>query len=507
MLNIETEMLEDHQARLVVTVEPDRLQKEMDNAARRIAKNLNIPGFRKGKAPNHIIRRYVGEDALFEEALEPLGQALYKEALEQASIEPFAAGALTDLRREPLTLTFTVPLQPEVDLGNYQDIRVPYEAAEISESDVEAALRNLREEQATLEPVARAVAMGDVAVLDIVGTIQQQDEPDESHPLIERNGVRVLISEDSTYPVPGFPEHIVGIEANQSKEFDVTMADDPDYDEDVRGKTLHFNVICKEVYNRTVPDLNDEFAQSAGDYESLEDLRIRLRTQLEEVATQRANETYTDKIFEQLEPNVRVKYPPIMLQERIDELVEDFDRRLRAQNLNVEEYLRLNGLTMDQLREDFREAAERSLIRALIISQIIKDEMITATDEEIEDEIKTMMLSFGAQAVMASQFFRSPETRRAIASRLLADKASHRLIEIARGGAAPTTDEEAGEKSKKPSRRKKTEVDEAQQVDEPAVKPKRARGTKQTAGEAAPASEDAAESHSERSEGEGPFLS
>jgi trigger factor len=243
--------------------------------------------------------------------------------------------------------------------------------------------------------------------------------------------------------------------ANETREFDVVMADDPDYDEDVRGKTVHFTAGCKEVYSRTVPELNDEFAQSAGDYDTLEELRTKLKSQLEDVAKQRANDTYLEKVFEQLEPIVRVTYPPIMLQERIDEMVEDFDRRLRAQNLNVQEYLRLNSISEEQLREDFREAAERSLIRALILSQIVRQESISATDEEIEDEIKTMMLSFGAQAAMASQFLRSPDTRRAIASRLLSDRAVNQLIDIARGvSSSSEASTEASAKPKKSSRKK-----------------------------------------------------
>lgn len=474
MLNIETQMLEDRQVKLVVTVEPERVQREMDAAARRIAKHLNIPGFRKGKAPNHIVRRYVGEQALLEEALEPLGQAVYKEALEQANLEPYAAGSLTDISLEPVVMTFTIPLQPEVQLGDFREVRVPYESPQVSEEDVDAALRNLREEQATLEPVERPVAMGDVAVLDIVGTVANPDATPEQRPLIERNNVRVLITEDSTYPVPGFPAQIVGMQANESREFDIQMSDDGDYDEEVRGKTIHFTVNCKEVYSRDVPELDDDFATSLGDYETLADLRQKLRSQLEEVAAERVRDAYLDKVFEQLEPKATIQYPPIMIDERIDELVEDFDRRLRAQNLNVEEYLKLSNLTMEQLREDFREGAQRSLVRALILSQVIKEENLSVGDEEIEDEIKTMMLSFGSQASMAAKFLQSEDTRRAIANRLLAERATNRLVGLARGEAGASAAEAV---EAKPKKRAKKATEEAEPNAPKAAKPRAKKAT------------------------------
>lgn len=476
MSQVQTEFLEDRQAKLTVTVAPDRVDREMQAAARRIAKKLNIPGFRKGKAPYHIIVRYVGEGAILEEALDPLGQAVYGEALDEAGIDPYTSGALTDMTREPFTMTFTIPLQPEIDLGNYRDVRVPYEETPVTEEDVEKTVSNIREEQATLEPVERPVQMGDVAVLDIHGNVkagrkkkeEAEDEPaEEKAPLIDRHDVRVLITEDATYPVPGFPEKIVGMTAGDQRTFEVKMPKDEEYDEEVRGKTIHFEVVCKEVYKRDLPELDDEFAKSVGEFESLDDLRAKVREQLEEMTRQRADNEYLESIFEQLEPSATVNYPPVMIEERIDQLVEDFDRRLRDRGLNVDEYLRLNDVTREQLREDFREEARRSLKRALMLTGLVNAETLTVAEEEIEDEIKTMLLSFGAQAAVAQQLFRSGEVRRTIANRLLSEKATRRLIDIARGQAPELTGEAA-----------ETEIAETTDEEKPAKKT-RARKPKQ----------------------------
>jgi trigger factor len=487
VLQVQTEILEDRQAKLTVAVSPDRVEREMQAAARRIAKKLNIPGFRKGKAPYHIIARYVGDGAILEEALDPLGQAVYGEALDQAGIEPYASGALTDMTREPFTMTFTVPLQPEINLGNYRDVRVTYEETQVTDDDVEKTVSNIREEQATLEPVERPVELGDVAVLDIHGNVKagrkkkeetSEEAAEEKAPLIDRHDVRVLITEESTYPVPGFPEKIVSMQAGDERSFEIKMPKDEDYDEEVRGKTILFDVVCKEVYKRELPEMDDEFAKSVGEFETLDELRAKVREQLVEMTHQRVENEYLENVFGQLEPSATVNYPPVMLEERIDQLVEDFDRRLRDRGLNVDEYLRLNDVTQEQLREDFREEARRSLKRALILTQLVESENLSIAEEDIEDEIKTMLLSFGSQAAVAQQLFRSGDVRRTISNRLLSEKATRRLIDIARGQAPELISEPAeaafvddGKPVKKTRARKP--IAEAESTD--AAKPKARR--------------------------------
>ncbi len=452
MLKIETELLEDHQAKLVVTVPPERLQREMLLVAQRLAQRINIPGFRKGKAPHQVVRRYIGDQALLEEALEPLGQAVYAEALDQTQLDPYAEGELTDLSIDPLVMTFTVPLVPDVDLGNYREVRVPFDQPQITDQDVETVLRDMLAEQAVLEPVERAVAMGDAAMLEILGTLT--DEEDKL-PIIEQEAVRVLIAEESTYPIPGFPQQIVGMSKGESRDFSLDVPNDEDYVEEIRGKTMEFHVICKEVFRRELPELNDEFAQSVGDYESLAALRESIRAQLAKVASRHADDLYANAVFEQLEPLVTVKYPPIMLAEQIDSSIENFDKRLREQGLTIDEYLKLNNLTMEQLREDFREPSRRALVRALILGKLIEVEGIVVTDEEIEDEIQTMTLSFGSQAPLARQLFSSAQAKESISRRLLAEKASLRLLAIARGEAPELTTDQADaepDETKKPKK-------------------------------------------------------
>lgn len=436
-MKVETEFLEDRQAKLVVTVDQERVDQALKDAARRISRQVNIPGFRKGKAPYSIIVSHFGEGAIMEEALDPLGQAVYKDALEESEVEPYAPGVLSDMQFEPMIMTFTVPLRPEVDLGDYRDIRIPYEPEEITDDDVREALDDIRDQHATLDPVDRPIQMNDVAMLDLKGSlVRESDEVDEERNdiWVNRADVRVKIAEDSTYPVPGFPAKVVGMAAGDESTFDMSFPDDDEeIAEALRGKTLHFEVKCNEVYEFNPPDLNDEFARDH-DFEDLDTMKAEIRTELEEAARRATRSNYLGKIFDALRDGVvTVTYPPIMIEEQIDSMVEDFDGTLRQRGINLEEYMRMNSLDEDTIREDFREDAERQLVEALILGEVAEAEQLAVRDAEIDDEISTAVLSFGAQAELMRQFYATPEVRRSMSNRLLAQKAVDRLIAIARG--------------------------------------------------------------------------
>ena len=453
MLSIEKEILEDRQARLVVTVESERLDEALKAAARRIARRIDIPGFRKGKAPYHIVARAVGEQAIYEEALDPLVDEIYKEAIEESDLEPYGPAELADVSFDPFVLTFLVPLPPEVDLGNYRDIRVPFEGGEITNEDIEETLKALQEQEAVLEPVERPVEMGDVALLDIRGTFHKEEDDGESGEgegiFIDRKEVRVLIDEESTYPIPGFPEKIVGMSAGEERTFDLTVPDEDEF-EDLRGKTVTFTVNCREVYRYELPELDDEFARTVSEYETLLELRADIRARLEETAERLARDEYVDKIFDQMEEaGVEVHYPPLILEEEIDHRLDEFDRELRSKGITLDDYLRITQTSKDDLREEFREGAKKRLERGLILGQLIHSEKITVSDEEVEDEARSLQLAFGADAAVVKHLIESNAGKQVIIDRLLTEKAIERLIQIARGEApdleALEAEEEAAE--------------------------------------------------------------
>jgi len=445
VVQVETKLLEDRQAQLVVTVEPERVEKELKAAANRIARKVNIPGFRKGKAPFSIIKQYFGEGALFEEALDKIGQEVYSEALDQTGLEPFSAGNLEDIQFEPFVITFTVPLMPVVDLGEYRSVRIEYETPELNEEDIDNALQELREGQATMEPADRPVDMGDVAEVDIKGTMASE-ESDEPEVWLDRKNVRVLIKPDATYPVPGFPQEVIGMEKDQERSFSITLEENDDIAEDMIGKTIDFEVMCNEVLDYTLPELDDEFAKSVGDYETLESLREELTRLRQEQIAREARNTYLEKVFEELDEVVTVEYPGIMLEGEIDDQVHQFEHQLQdSANMTFEDYLKINKVDEETVREDFKPEAEKRIRRGLILAEVVGQERLTVKEDDIEDEIATMVLSYGQQAAMARQFFSNPGTRRSIRNQLLTDKALDRLAAIAKGEEPEIVEEEEAE--------------------------------------------------------------
>lgn len=447
MLTIEKEMLPDRQVKLTVTVAPERVQQELQVAATRISKKANIPGFRKGKAPYHVILSYFGGDAIFEEALEPLSQAVYSEALEQSSVEPYAPGALIDMTRDPLVMTFEIPLVPEVEMGAYRDVRIPFKVEKVTDTDVDAAIDTLIDQQSTLELVERPVQWEDVATLDIIGTEVsdkgkktpeiQEDGGDE--PSIKQENDKVLIAKKATYPVPGFPDEIVGMSAGEERSFDIALpAKSKTVNEDLRGKTFHFVVSCKEVYKREVPALDDDFAKSVGDYQDLAELRAEVRRQLEEAVKEQTQSGYAEKVVDHLVASVvKISYPAIILEKQLDHIVDDFKQRLEQQKLTLDDYFKLNNLTMENLRDDFKETARVQVTRGLLLGELSKVEGLDVSSEEVDDEIETHLLSFGTQAPMARHAFSSPDVRQSLANHILIQKTLDRLSLIARGEAPP----------------------------------------------------------------------
>lgn len=467
MAQVQTEILENRQARLVVEVEAAGVQKEMKAAARRIARKVNIPGFRKGKAPYNVIRQYYGDAAILDEAMENIVQAAYSNAIDEAEIEPYAPGNLEDVSFDPMVLTFTIPLAPETRLGAYRSVRVDYEAPKLEDSEIDEALEDLRERQAEMEPAERELAFGDVAEMDIVARLTDAEE--DADPWIEREEVRIMINEDATYPLPGFPQEVVGMRAGDERSFEIAVKEDEDIPDDMRGKTVAFEVSCKTVMDFKLPELTDEFAQSLGDYATVEDLRKELIEVRTNQIEQEARDAYLEAIFTELEDMVEVDYPEAMLEHEVEQRIEEFDSRLKQSGLTLEDYKKINEVDDETLFEDFKPEAAKRLKRGLILTELVEEEQLSVSDDEVEDEIATLTLSFGTEAAMARQFFLGDEAKRSIRNQLMTDKALDRLIAIAKGeapeiGAEPTNDGQADVDTEETD-----DTDESEEVEPSAV--------------------------------------
>ena len=431
-MKIDTETLKDRQVQLTVEVPDDRYNAAMRSAARRMSKKDKIPGFRPGKVPFEVAIGRFGLDAIFDEALDTLGQDVYKQALEDSELEPFAPGSLNEVvSREPLVLRYTVPLAPEVDLGTYRKVRVKYETPEVSDEALEATMEDLRQRQALIEPAERPVEMSDVAVIDIEGNLNEPDEG-ESAQVVKESGISLLIQEDTDWPFPGIADELVGIGAGETRTLTHTF-DDEYPAEELRGKAATFEVTCQEVKSRFVPEWSDDLAQAIGDYESLLDLRIKARESLAENAEREAEAEYADKVLEKIGEGATVTYPPLLADQEVDDLLHDIVHRLEAQKLTLEDYLQAENKTEADVRDDLRPRAEERVERALILGKVVEEEELEVGEQEIAGRIQRLAGSIQDPEGNIFKALNTSQSRRRIENDLLFEKAIDRLVAIAKG--------------------------------------------------------------------------
>lgn len=422
---------------MTVEVPEDRVRPALQAAARQLSKRYPVAGFRPGKAPfEHVVRQF-GERAVYEAAIDDLGQKVYAEALDQAEIEAYGPGSLEDMQLKPMVLKFTVPLKPEVELGEYRALRVPYEAPAVADDEVQRVLDNLRERQAVLEPVDRAAAMGDVLTADLNAFVNEGLNPSDF--LMTDKDVAVQLDANTDWPMPGFAAQVLGLTAGATKKFDLTFAEDYANDS-LRGQTAHFEVTVKEVKSRTLPEWNDDLAKEVGEFQTLDELRTRVRADLEQQAKRAADRTYADKVLDQLAGQAALKYPPVLLEQEVDDLLEDLDNRLREQRLTLDDYLKIENKTRDQLREEYRPRAEARLKRALILGRIVDHERLAVPPEEVQGELDRMALVLGSQGGQSGQvreYLNTDRARQSVTVDLLTNKAVERLVAIAKGEPVP----------------------------------------------------------------------
>lgn len=429
-MEITTESLENRQLRLIVKVDEERVQQAMQHAAREISKEVNLPGFRKGKAPYDVIVQRFGEDTVRKEAADDLAEEIYREALEQEEIEPYDSGALDDVTLNPMTFTFTVPLPPTVDLGDYRAYRLKPPKIKVEKEQVQQALEAIREENAILESVERPAKLGDGIAIDLVGRTAEGAEflrQEDAHLMLEPERIKLA---------QGFAEAIIGMAADEERTFKATLPDDFPR-EDLRGQEVEFTVKMREVYKSILPNLDDDLARTVGSFDSLKDLERHIKEQLEQMAQQQADEAYAEQVLKDIVERAQVEYPPVMLEEELNSVVKEFEQRIkREMRLSLEDFLRLQNKTMDDLRNDLQDEARARLKQSLVLGEVVKREGLEADAAEVDARIEETSAAWGIRADEIRSLLSSEPGRRAVRGRLLANKAVQQLVAIARGEVA-----------------------------------------------------------------------
>jgi trigger factor len=433
-VKVTTEPLENRQLALTIEVESERVEAALAKAAKNIAGKANIPGFRKGKAPRHIVEQMFGKAALLEEAVDDLGQQVYREALEQEHIEPYGPGKLEDMQTDPLTFKMVVQLPPKVELGDYRSLREPFETPPVTDDEIEHQIEHMRERHAIVEPAPEGVAADwdHIASLNISSKVDDKD-------FIQEAGFEITLEKthlDGAVPVlPGFEEQIVGMKTGEEKTFTLTVPDDGSYDESFKGKTAEFKVTLTGLKLRTLPDADDALAQTVGDFETIAALRDAIRQDIADAKKREAESAYVDRIINKLLETAKVEFPPALVEEELDEMLERTDRRLRDQKLNLDEYLKVLGKTRDEYRAELRPTAEGRIRRGLLLNEIVQAEHLDVDESEVQTEIESISASFGQRASQIRETLSSETSQRSIHLDILSRKGVNRLVAIARGEA------------------------------------------------------------------------
>ena len=417
-----------------VEVSEDRVKPALEAAARQLSKRYPLPGFRPGKAPLAAVRRQFGEQALYEIALDELGPKIYEEALDQEKIEAYAPGALTDLKLSPMLLTFTVPLKPEVKLSDYRAVRVDYAAPAVSEEEQNRVLEGLRERQAVLEPVDREAALGDMVSLDINGFLNEGLNPSDF--LLADKDVSTQLDANADWPMKGFAEQVVGLKTGDTKKFDLAFPEDY-ANETLRGKPAHWEVTVKEVKSKTVPEWNDDLAKSLGEYESLEDLRTKVREDLQNQAKRSSDREYGETVLNKIVEGATVTYPPVLIEQEMDDILHNLDHRLRDQGLTLEDYLKIEKKSREEFRAEQKPNAEERLKRALVLGKLVEVEGIDLQPEDVVGRIDQLSAMWGERADEMRKALNAEETRRSLTVDMLTERAMQRIMAIARGEQVP----------------------------------------------------------------------
>jgi len=399
-LKIEQEILEDRQVKLNVEIDNEPWQKAKHQAARRLAKRVKIPGFRPGKAPYAVIVRNIGEGAIVEEALEILIDDVYPKIIDEAEIEPYGPGRLEEVEDlDPPTFEFVVPLQPEVEVGDYKAIEIAYEPPEIDDDEVDEALENMRQQQAINEPVERPAADGDIVYMRVSG--KRLDVEDESDVMLfnQQFSSARLGQEDSATDrqfFEGFSDQLVGLAPQEQKTFNHTYPDDYE-DEDLQGVEVEFQVDVTNIQAYTIPDLDDEFAKSAGEFDTLDEMRQDMKSRLQEQAELTYADEYEDQVVEKLIEESTLSYPPQMVENEKQDILDNLEFRLSQQGLNKDAYMQFRGVSEEEFEEEIDEAALNNVKRTMVLYEVANAEEIKPDPDKFNETTESAIGSVTAE--------------------------------------------------------------------------------------------------------------
>ncbi len=407
-----------------VEVPAERLTAAVGDATRALSRRTRVPGFRPGKAPRGVLEAVLGRGAVLDEAVDKLVQSAYRDALIEKEILPLTNADVEIVQAEegkPLIFKATVPIRPEVQLGDYRNFPFRPEIDTIDESKVDSVIDELRDQNATLAPVEdRPAKKGDYAVIKYEGT---RDGVPFDGGSAER--MPLIIGEDRL--IPGFEDELVGVEVGGTKGFDITFP--ADYGEEtLAGQTAHFEVEVRELREKILPEIDEDFVALVGDFVDVDEMRSEIKKRLERNALDKARHQFSDRIIEYAVANSTIDLPDILVDQEVEVMHDEFRGALARQGISEEAYEKVTGKSHEELHADFRPDAEKRVRVLLVLSRIAEVEGLTISDADVQTEIEKARERYAGEA-KTLRYFESDRGRSYIRSTLRRSRVVEQLVD------------------------------------------------------------------------------
>ena len=384
-MNVKNIERNGNEATIVVEIDKDLMETGINKAYLKARKQILVPGFRKGKAPRKMIEALYGAHVFYEDGLEEIFPEVYDFAVaKQEGFKAIGRPSLTDMKIEDdgsVTLTLTTEVYPEVTLGQYKGLEVEKTEAAVTDEQVQAELDRMAQNVASTETVDRAAQMGDTANIDFEGF-------DNGVPFEGGKGENFDLKLGSGQFVPGFEEQVVGMTAGEEKDIDITFPED--YHKELAGKAVVFHVKLNKVTVTMVPEMDDEFAKDVSEFDTLDALKADVRAKALEQAQKQADSAFENACVEKAAENTTVDMPKALVENELDVQMERFGYQLQMSGYSMEQYAKMMGGDVSTMRNAFRPAAEKQAKISVTLEKIAEVEGITASDEDIEAEFKSL---------------------------------------------------------------------------------------------------------------------
>jgi trigger factor len=429
-VKVTKDKVENRQAYLTVEMDASELEEGLTGAYHRLVKKANIPGFRKGKAPRALFEQYMGKAALIEDAVEHMAPNAYEQAVKEQELKPVARPDIQLEKLEPVTYKMIVALEPIVKLGDYLQVKMTPESVELKQEDVDKAIEEIRKQQGIWEPVTRQINSRDMVILDIESSIGNQ-------PYINQKDAEFQVEKESEFPMKGFSEQLIGLNSGETKEFKLSFAQDHPREE-LAGKEASFKVQIKEIKQQKLPELNDELASQVNpEFKTVEDMRKKVSEGLKRNLEEKAKKEFQQKVIDAIVAQSEIEYPIVLEEEEIDQLISQQMQRWQMDEKGMDEYLASIKKTPEELRNEIRPMAIKTVKQSLVLTELAKAEKIQIEEADLKNEIENMTKDIDeARKEKLIEILNVPQYQVNLASSIATRKIVDRLMELAQSPAA-----------------------------------------------------------------------